>query len=111
MSDTPVTPPARDELVAVRRSPRYGVFLAMGAALGLIVAMILTFSFSGAQNLSQNTGLEYGLGQVFGFLALICIPVGLAVGGVVALVLDRIVGRRTREFRADHERIQTPDEP
>lgn len=97
-------PSARDEIqtVTVRRSPKYSVFLLVGAALGILAALILTFAFGGATEASENTGLEYSTGQVFGFLLLICIPVGLAVMGIVALVLDRVVGRRTRTVRVDH---------
>ena len=91
-----------DEKLTVRRAPKYGVFLALGAALGILAAMILTFSFSGTFDESPNTGLVYDQGQVFGFLLLICIPVGLAVTGGLALILDRTVGRRTRAGRVDH---------
>ena len=78
-----------DEKLTVRRAPKYGVFLALGAALGILAAMILTFSFSGTFDESPNTGLVYDQGQVFGFLLLICIPVGLAVAGGIALVPHR----------------------
>ncbi|MDZ8171425.1 potassium transporter Trk [Microbacterium xanthum] len=91
-----------DENLTVRRAPKYGVFLALGAALGIVAAMILTFSFSGTLDESPNTGLVYDQGQVFGFLLLICVPVGLALLGGLALVLDRTVGRRTRAVRVDH---------
>ena len=45
--------------------------------------MILTFAFNGTDGISPNTGLVYSPGQVFGFLLLICITVGVVVGGVV----------------------------
>ena len=69
------------ERVRVRRAPKFSVFLLAGAALGIIVALILTFAFSGTDSISPNTGLIYTQGQVFGFLALICITVGVALGG------------------------------
>jgi hypothetical protein len=101
----------RDEIVTVRvrRAPKYGVFLALGAGLGLLTAMILTFAFDGTSVPSRNTTVEYTAIQVFGFIALICVPVGIAVGGAVALLLDRVVGRRTREVRADHATIHPVD--
>jgi hypothetical protein len=110
MSDQPrylPTASITDEVVTVRvrRSPKYGVFLLLGAALGILVAMILTFAFDGSALPSPNTNVEYTQLQVFGFVALICIPIGVALGGVVALVLDRIVGRRTRSLRMDHETV------
>ncbi|MGB4779998.1 potassium transporter Trk [Microbacterium sp.] len=98
-----MTPPAEHHLetARLRRSPRYGVFLAAGAALGILVALILTFAFDGTDEPSAVTGAAYSSGQVFGFLCLFGIPLGLALGGAVALILDRTVGRRTRDVRVD----------
>ncbi|RKT31809.1 hypothetical protein DEU34_2885 [Microbacterium sp. AG1240] len=97
------------ETVTVRRAPKYSVFLVAGAALGIVIAMILTLAFSRPAETSQYTGIEYAPMQVFGFIALICVPAGIAIGGVVALLFDRTVGRRTREVVVDHERVQLPD--
>jgi len=99
-----------DELVdvTVRRSPRYGVFLALGAALGILVALILTFSIDSSGRVADN-GAVYSQGQVFGFLALVGVAVGLALGGIVALILDRTIGRRSRTVRVDHETVETLD--
>lgn len=100
----------RIESVRVRRAPKIAVFLVLGAALGIVVAMILTFAFGGSAEESPNTGLVYTQGQVFGFLALICITVGVALGAVVALILDRRSSLHTREVQVDHESVRT-DEP
>ena len=94
------------ETVRVRRAPKYSVFLAAGAALGILVAMILTFAFNGTVDVSPNTGMVYSQTQVFGFLALICITAGIVVGGVVALILDRVFSRRTREVTVDRESVR-----
>ena len=103
---------AHIERVSMRRAPKYSVFLVAGAALGLLVAMIATFIFDGTNDLSPNTGLDYSPTQVFGFLSLIFIPVGLAIGGTTALILDRTIGRRTREVTVDRETVhQLPEEP
>lgn len=111
MSDPRQVPSVRDEIqtVRVRRAPRYGVFLLLGALLGVLAALILTFSFSGNAEASPFTGARYSDLQVFGFVLLACIPTGLAVGGAVALVLDRVVGRRGRDVRVDHESVQLPE--
>ena len=97
------------ERMRMRRAPKFSVFLLAGAALGVIVAMILTFAFNGTEDVSPNTGLVYSQGQVFGFLLLICISVGLALGGIVALVLDRRSGRRTKDVIVDHLSVRDPD--
>lgn len=98
------------ETVRVRRSPKYSVFLAAGAALGLLVAMILTFTYDGSGGISPNTGLVYTQGQVFGFLSLICVSVGVVIGGLIALVFDRVLSRRTREVVVDRESVRVEDD-
>lgn len=111
---TPENPPAqrtdeRIETLRVRRAPKFSVFLLAGAAVGFLVALILTFSFDGTGGISPNTGLVYTPGQVFGFLALICVSVGLALGAGVALLFDRSSSRRERAVTVDHESIRSED--
>ena len=97
----------RIERVSVRRAPKVSVFLVAGAALGLLTALIMTFAFDGSSVASPNTGLIYSPTQVFGFLSLIFIPVGLALGGVAALIFDRRSRRHTSEVTVDRETVQT----
>lgn len=97
------------ETVRLRRSPKYSVFLVVGAGLGVLAAMILTFTFSGTGATSPNTGLVYTSGQVFGFLALICITVGVVLGGLTALLLDRMLARRSRDVIVDRESVRADD--
>lgn len=105
-ADKPATIVDHIETVRVRRAPKYSVFLAVGAALGLVVAMILTFVFNGTGGISPNTGMVYSQSQVFGFLSLIFVTVGIVAGGVTALILDRVLGRRTREVTVDRESVR-----
>lgn len=88
------------ESAQVRRSPRYGVFLIGGALLGFLVAVVLTFAFDDVTK-SATTGVTYSQPQVLGFISLGCIPAGMALGGVVALILDRVVGRRVRNVQIE----------
>lgn len=99
----------RRESVRVRRAPKISVFLALGAAAGILVALILTFAVGDPGQESPSTGLVYTQGQVFGFLALICITIGVALGAVVALILDRRSSRRTREVQVDHSSVHTDE--
>lgn len=94
----------------VRRSPKYGVFLTLGAVLGILVAAILTFAFDGTREQAAANGAVYTPMQVFGFLALIGIALGLLLFGGLALLLDRTVGRRTHEVAVEHETILTSPE-
>ncbi len=101
----------RIETVRVRRAPKISVFLLLGAGLGALVAMILTFAFNGTADPSPNTGLEYSQGQVFGFLLLICVPVGLTLAAVAALIFDRRSRRRTQQVVVDHASVHVDPEP
>lgn len=88
----------------MRRAPRIGVFLTVGALLGVLVALVLTFA-TGEEATSPLTDVTYSSMQVFGFLALIGVAVGLAVGGFVALLFDRASRRRARTVSFDHETV------
>jgi H+/Cl- antiporter ClcA len=97
------------ERVRMRRAPKFSVFLLAGAAVGVLVAMIVTFAFSGTDDVSPNTGLVYTQGQVFGFMLLVCIPVGLALAGILALILDRRSAGRTKDVIVDHLSVRDQD--
>lgn len=91
----------------VRRVPRYGVFMGIGVVLGIIVAGILTMV--GSYEPSDAVNVVYPPGQVFGFLLLWTVPIGLALGGVVGLILERVSRRHDRTVRVEHETIVTND--
>jgi drug/metabolite transporter (DMT)-like permease len=93
------------EQVSVRRSPRYGVFAALGAALGVVVAMILSTAFDGTSQPSPFTEVVYSPSQAFGFILLWCVPAGILLAMLVALVLERTLGRRTRRVSVVHETV------
>jgi cytochrome c-type biogenesis protein CcmH/NrfF len=101
-SETPQTVEA-----TVRHVPRYGVFMGLGVVLGIIAAAILTFT--GSFEESQALDVVYPPAQVFGFLLLWTAPIGLALGGVVALILERTGRRRDRIVRVERETIVESD--
>ncbi|MFK4759571.1 potassium transporter Trk [Microbacterium sp. ZW T5_45] len=101
-SETPQTVEA-----TVRHVPRYGVFMGIGVVLGVIAAIILTFT--GSFEESQALDVVYPAGQVFGFLLLWTAPIGLALGGLVAIVLERVARRRDRVVRVERETIIEAD--
>lgn len=92
----------------IRPVPRYGVFMGAGVIIGIVIAAILTATGSFEQ--SEVAGVVYPPGQVFGFLLLWAIPVGLALGGIVALIFDRTARRKARTVQVRHESVETPDE-
>jgi len=97
------------DVVKVRRAPKFGVFAALGAMLGIAAALILSTVFTGTDEASRYTLVEYTRGQAFGFILLWCVPAGIALGMIVALILDATVGRRTRDVRVAHETVTDAD--
>ena len=91
----------------VRRVPRYGVFMGIGVVLGIIAAGILTMV--GGYEPSEALDVVYPPSQVFGFALLWTVPIGLALGGVVAIILERVARRHDRVVRVDHETIIEAD--
>jgi len=95
--DTPNEPdhtaPASGESVVsettalVHRSPRYFHFMLVGAIIGAVVAFVLTVAFP------DNP--DFGKTQVFGFLLLAGVAFGVALGSLVALILERVGRSRT----------------
>lgn len=97
-------PEAQEPLEAtMRRVPRFGVFMAVGVVLGVIAAVIITLT--GSYEPSEALDVIYPPGQIFGFALLWTVPIGLALGGVVALILERIVRRHDRVVRVERETI------
>ncbi len=90
--------------VRVERSPRYARFMLAGVLIFAVISLILTFGFP--------QGKGYDAGQVFGFLLLFGSIAGVALGAVVAIIIDRVAGRRARTILADRIDVRaTFDEP
>jgi hypothetical protein len=81
------------ETVRVRRTPRYGRFMLIGALVFAIAAFIVTYSLPQGQGYDRNT--------VFGLVLVVAVAVGVALGGVVAIVLNAVANRRARTVTAD----------
>lgn len=91
------------ERVTVRRAPKVWGFLALGAIVGVLAALVLTFAFrpaDGGPTVTED-GTAFGLTQVFGFLLVCLVPIGAAIGAIVAIVLDRVLARRAVEVDVD----------
>ena len=107
--DEPVETDVSDDVVTVRRAPRYGRFITLGALVGALVALLLTFAFSG-QPAQPELELGFDRGQVFGFLLLLCATIGAAIGAVVALLIDRGSAKRAKSVLVVHESTHRVDE-
>ncbi len=98
MSDTKGS--AVEERATIRRAPKVPVFLVLGALLGFVVTLILVSAFPSDPTI--------GFPATFGYFLLYGIPAGVVVGGVVAIVLDRVASRRARTVTV--ERVTADDE-
>ncbi len=88
--------------VRIRRAPKLGVFLLIGAALGALVTLILTSLFPADPNI--------GFAASFGYFLLFGAPAGAALGALVGLVIDRISVARARTVTVEHEVVGDADE-
>jgi hypothetical protein len=88
--------------VRIRRAPKLGVFLLIGAALGAVVTLVLTSLFPADPNI--------GFAASFGYFLLFGAPAGAALGALVGLVIDRISVARARTVTVEHEVVgDAPD--
>ena len=69
----------------VRRSPRYGAFLATGAVLGLLVALVA----GSVGPVDPQTGRA----KLIGYLAMTFVLLGALAGAGVAVALERFAPR------------------
>jgi H+/Cl- antiporter ClcA len=88
------------ETVRVRRTPRYARFMLVGALVCVVAAFIVTYSFPQGAGYDRNT--------VFGFMLLVAIAVGVALGALAALIADRIARKQARTVTADRIDVRTP---
>jgi hypothetical protein len=103
VSDPNAEPGTETTQAHIRRAPRVAVFLVIGAVLGAIVALVLT--------VAGHVSPRVGFGATWGFFCLLCVPVGLALGAVVAIVLDQVSRRRSRLVTVERARVDVDDDP
>ncbi len=100
--------PERREII-VRRAPKFVPFLVAGGILGVLVAAVVAWGAPG--------NAEYDRSTIFGFFAVLLAVPGVVLGGIVALILDRVSIKRMeravveRAPEAPPETPQTTPEP
>lgn len=85
----------------LRRSPKYGSFMAVGAGLGVVIGVALA--------VSQPATGDYSIEQIIGFMALMLGAVGLGLGALVALLADRVLSKRARTVEAKLTTVEHSD--
>jgi len=93
---TPDQTPDREQ-VSVRRAPRISAFLVVGGFLGFLGTLIATSLYPADPTLGFTTLLAY--------FSLYGISIGVLVGAVVAILVDRRSRRRARTVGAAREQV------
>ncbi|WAB84346.1 hypothetical protein OVN20_01880 [Microcella daejeonensis] len=89
--------PAPREQVSVRRAPKISAFLIVGGFLGFLGTLIATSLYPADPSLGFTTLLAY--------FSLYGISLGVLLGAVVAILVDRRSRRRARTVDADREQV------
>lgn len=87
--------------VSIRRAPRIGVFLVVGAVVGLLATLVLTSLFRPDPNV--------GFAASFAYFCLYGIPAGVVLFAIPALILDWRSRRRTRTVTVARDEIHGGD--
>ncbi|MFA4840927.1 MAG: hypothetical protein WC580_04385 [Agrococcus sp.] len=88
--------------VTVRRSPKYGAFMAIGAVVGIVLAWILSSSVGPSVD---ESGQQVDTTPVIGLMLVIGFVAGGVLGAIVAIIVDRSLSKGTRTVLA--ERVET----
>lgn len=104
----PTRDPQRQEVeVRVRRSPKYGPFMAIGAVLGAIVMWVVGLLMPPAVN---EAGQRIDTLPVVGLAIVLGFAVGAGLGGLVAVLIDRRLAKRTSTLVAEQTDVDVQDE-
>lgn len=101
MTEPTETARVSTEDVRLRRTPKYGTFMALGAGIGVLIGVVLAAS--------QPAIGDYSIGQIIGLLALLLGAVGLGIGAAVALLLDRILAKQATTVEAKRVTVEVDD--
>lgn len=96
-------PQPEQRVVAVRRAPRFVPFMVLGGLLGILVAAWVAYGLPGDPSFERSA--------VFGFFTVAFAAVGVILGSVAALILDRASVRRAQRAVVESVADETPGEP
>jgi len=83
----------KTEDLSIRKAPKYLTFIILGAVVGIITGFVLNALSA------QNTGAP-----ILGFLIVFCAGLGVGLGVIVALVLDRVLRAKSKVVKAEVSR-------
>ncbi len=90
-------PPADVAQVSVRRAPKVGAFVVVGGLVGFLATLVVTSLYPADPTV--------GFAALLGYFSLFGVTIGVLVGAIIAIVLDRRSQRRARLVSAERERV------
>ncbi|MFH8251655.1 hypothetical protein ACH3VR_14910 [Microbacterium sp. B2969] len=98
------------ETGAVRRAPRYGRILFFSVIAGLVVAAIHTAASTVVATSADPFSSQLsGVVWIFGVLAVVWVALALLLAATAVIVIDRVLGRRTRAVITEHQTVIVDD--
>ncbi|PZE65358.1 MULTISPECIES: hypothetical protein [unclassified Curtobacterium] len=94
--------------VTIRRAPRFSVFILGGAVLGFLVTVLVVALTMGIDRGDQQE--TTGFAGLVGYFSLYGVSIGMLVGAVVAVVLDRVSTRRAARLTAERVAVDPAPE-
>lgn len=86
--------------VTIRRAPRIGTFLVMGAVVGALGTLVLTSLFPADPSV--------GFAASYAYFCLYGVPIGVAIFGLLGALLDGAATRRARNATAERVEVGDP---
>ena len=83
-------------MVEVRRTPKYWNFMVIFGVAAAIAITIITYSMP-----YNSDTATYSRGEVYGFVLVMAVAVGLCIGALVALLAERLSRRSIRLVEAE----------
>ncbi|GAB3399438.1 hypothetical protein GCM10027515_05790 [Schumannella luteola] len=90
-----------EQRVRIRRAPKLGVFMLVGAVLGGLVSLILTST--------QKADPAVGFAATAGYFAIYGVVGGVLIGAIIGLVADRVSRRRAHYVVMEREVVEEAD--
>ncbi|WP_206447556.1 hypothetical protein [Agrococcus sp. KRD186] len=106
--EQPAAQHRHDVEVRVRRAPKFGVFMLLGAVVGALVAWVV--SAVQAPGVDE-AGRPVDTSGILGLTIVVGVVLGVGVGAVVALLVDRSLAKRGRMLVAEQTDVEAPEQP
>lgn len=103
MSETETAPEGDLQDATVRRAPKYAAFIVVGALVGFLATAIVTMQFPADPKVGLIASVAY--------FSLFGVSAGVAIGALIAIILDRRSLKRTRSVRVEHAEVGDPFGP